>query len=79
MRMTKCPAQHYATPSKKWMRANGNTGCRYVETYRHFYMHIKLLFILKRRINANLHEFYQLSRWIELDKNYYMVNSWAIT
>ena len=44
-----------------------------------FYMHIKLLFILKRRINANLHEFYQLSRWIELDKNYYMVNSWAIT
>ena len=44
-----------------------------------FYLHHKLIWILKRRINANLHEFYQLSRWIELDKNNYMVNSWAIT
>ena len=25
------------------------------------------------------HEFYLLSRWIELDKNNYMINSWTIT
>jgi len=43
---------------------------------------------LKRRINAKLTNYYIykkdglrffISRWIELDKNHYMVNSWTIT
>ena len=28
---------------------------------------------------TNYHEFYLLSRWIELGKNNYMINSWTIT